>query len=131
LSRVAAASLLSEYTLGAAAIARAFTSYTGALINGNADLLRVPLGSEYFMLDIPALLIVMALCALLAFGTKAGAHFNSAVTIGNLLVIAFVLATGLPHFDVKNFSPFLPMGLRGTFSGASKVPLISIIAEFF
>ena len=121
--RIGASNLLLEYTLSAAAVARSFTSYTGALISGNADLLRIPTGSKYFLIDFPALGITAALCALLAFGTQGGVRFNTAVTILNLVVIAFVLAAGVPHFDSDNFKPFLPLGVHGIFSGASKVCL--------
>ena len=41
--RIAATSLLLEYTLSNAAIARGFTSYAGALLADNAAALRVPL----------------------------------------------------------------------------------------
>ena len=121
--RIGASNLLLEYTLSAAAVARSFTSYTGALINGDADLLRIATGSKYFLVDFPALGVTAALCTLLAFGTQGGVRFNTAVTILNLVVIAFVLAAGVPHFDSDNFKPFLPLGVHGIFSGASKVCL--------
>jgi amino acid transporter len=119
--RISATALLSEYTLASAAIARAFTSYTGSLISGDANALRIDPGSKYFLIDLPALLLIVGICAILAIGTQSGAHFNTTVTIGNLLVILFVLSTGLPHFQASHFVPFMPMGLQGAFSGASKV----------
>jgi APA family basic amino acid/polyamine antiporter len=125
---VAASNLLLEYTLSGAAIARSFTSYTGALVNGEANLLRISMGSEYFLLDLPALGAVVSLSVLLAAGTRGGAAFNTGVTILNLAVIVFVFFAGIPHFKWSNFRPFLPFGMRGAFSGASKVP--SSIALF-
>lgn len=119
--RISATSLASEYALSAAAIARAFTSYAGSLVAGEADFFRISTGSEYCLIDIPALLLVGVLCGVLAAGTQSGARFNTIVTGGNLVVIAFVLATGLPHLQPTYFVPFMPMGIRGTFSGASKV----------
>ena len=119
--RVGASNLLLEYTLSAAAIARSFTSYAGALLRGDANLLRVPLGSALFQLDVPALLIIVALSGLLAAGTRGGARFNTAVTLLNLAVIAFVFCAGVPRFRGSHFRPFLPLGIRGAFSGASKV----------
>eukprot|EP00892_Ulva_mutabilis_P003914 jgi/Ulvmu1/1895/UM012_0053.1 len=124
---IAAASLLLEFTLSSAAVARAFTSYTGALVALDADLLRVPLtaadsgAGAALQLDVPAAAAVAALAALLAVGTRGGAAFNTAVTAANLAVIVFVLATGVPHFTPANFVPFMPLGLRGCFTGASKV----------
>jgi hypothetical protein len=119
--RIGASNLLLEYTLSAAAVARSFTSYTGALINGDADLLRIATGSKYFLVDFPALGVIIALCALLAIGTQGGFRFNTAITILNLVIIGFVFAAGVPHFKASNFKPFLPLGVQGIFSGASKV----------
>ena len=127
--RIGASNLLLEYTLSAAAVARSFTSYSGALISGNADALRLPTGSPLFLIDIPALLIIIALSLLLGGGTQSGARFNTAVTIVNLVVIGFVFAAGAPHFERGNFEPFFPLGLRGAFSGASKV--CSLCFAFF
>ena len=119
--RVSATTLASEYTLSAAAVARAFTSYAGSLVAGEADFFRISTASEYFLIDIPALLLVCVLCGVLAAGTQSGTRFNTVVTIGNLVVIVSVLATGLPHLKPANFVPFMPMGVRGALSGASKV----------
>jgi basic amino acid/polyamine antiporter, APA family len=124
--RISATSLASEYVLSAAAIARAFTSYAGSLVKGDADFFRISTGSEYFLIDVPALFIVFLLCGVLAAGTRSGALFNTIVTLANMLVIAFVLSTGLPHLKPKHFVPFLPMGVRGAVSGASRVRLLHL-----
>ena len=122
LFRLTATSLLLEYTLSSAAIARAFTSYAGSLLSLDAGLLRIPLSppapipapSAPLQLDLPALAAVAALAALLA-------AFNACINVANLAVILFVFASGLPHFTPAHFSPFMPLGLRGTISGSSKV----------
>lgn len=129
LFRLTATSLLLEYTLSSAAIARAFTSYAGSLLSLDAGLLRIPLSppapipapSAPLQLDLPALAAVAALAALLAAGTHGSSAFNTAATAANLAVILFVFASGLPHFTPAHFSPFMPLGLRGTISGSSKV----------
>lgn len=128
--RIAATSLLLEYTLGTAAVARAVTSYSGALLAGDAAALRLPLssgaegGRAVLQLDLPALAAIVALAGVLAAGTRGSAALNTAVNIANLLVILFVLATGLPYFQLTNFVPLMPMGMRGAVAGASKVSCI-------
>lgn len=107
--------------MGGAAIARSLTSYTGALLADNTELMRIATRSRYFILDVPALGAVAALSAVLAWGTQGGARFNATVTVVNLAVILFVLVTGLPRFEAANFKPFLPFGVRGIGAGASKV----------
>lgn len=88
-------------------------------------MLRIQTGSKLFLVDVPALVVVVALSVLLGTGTKFGMHFNTAVTLLNLAVIVFVFVAGVPHFTASNFSPFFPLGLRGAFSGASKVCIMS------
>ena len=110
------------YTLGTAAAARGITSYAGALLAADAGLLRVPLAARSALqLDLPALAAVAALAALLAVGTRGSSAFNACINVANLAVILFVIVTGLPYFKAANFVPFMPMGVRGTIAGASKV----------
>ena len=115
-----------EYTLSAAAVARACSSYTATLFGADPNVMRISLGSvKEFSLDLFALAVVFCLCGLLSAGTQIGARFNNVVTGINIVVIVFVICAGLPHFDVDNFTPFTPFGISGIFTGASQVRLSS------
>lgn len=118
--RIASTNLMLDYTLGGAAVARSFTSYAGALLAGDADLLRIATGSELFKIDAPALVATMAICVVLGLGTHGSSAFNGAVTAMSLAVIAFVFVAGLLHFDGSKLRPFAPLGARGVLAGASK-----------
>ena len=112
--------LLLEYTLSVSAVARGFTSYFATAVGLRPDDLRVPVGPV--RLDFPALGSIGLLCALLAYGTRESARFNSAVTGMNLVVICFIMGVGFPlGFKASTLTPFAPMKARGVFGGASRV----------
>ena len=120
LCRVASTNLVLDYTLGAAAVARSFTSYAGALLAGNADLLRIATASPLVKIDVPALVVTLALCAVLGRGMHGSSAFNMAITALSIVVILFVFVAGLTQFDGGNLRPFAPQGARGVLSGASQ-----------
>ncbi len=114
-----ACDLILEYTLSAAAVAKGFTAYLAALIGISTSSLRLERG--IFSLDIPAAAAVMLLSLVLARSMASSSHLNNIVSGINVVLIIFVVAAGLPHANVQNYTPFAPFGVRGIFSGASVV----------
>jgi len=108
-----------EYTISAAAVARGWTSYAATLVGLPSNAFR--LGRGMVQLDILALLNVFAQAGLLCVGMRESSNFNIVVNVVNLCCIAFVLLAGASEVDHANYSPFLPYGVSGIFSGASIV----------
>lgn len=73
------------------------------------------------ILNLPALLIVLALTALLVVGIQESARFNAAMVIVKLAVVLFVIVAGAPHIDTANWDPFLPYGIPGVLKGAAYI----------
>jgi len=70
----------------------------------------------------PLSVIIIILCSVvLVFGVKDSARFNLVITTINLCTILFVIILGAFYVDIKNWDPFLPLGISGAFSGAGTV----------
>jgi basic amino acid/polyamine antiporter, APA family len=115
--------LVLEYTVGAAAVSIGWSAYF-------SDFLRSGLGIEIpkalhasphagGIVDLPAMLIVLLVTALLIRGTSESNTFNQIVVGIKLVVVAFFIIVGVGHINQANWHPFLPFGVSGVFAGAS------------
>jgi amino acid transporter len=77
-----------------------------------------------YSLDFPAALLTGAIIALLVYGMKETARFNTAVTIVSLAVVGFVIVVGGLAVEPENWEPFAPNGGVGlyTLSSVSVAP---------
>ncbi len=73
--------------------------------------------------NLPALLIVLAITALLVVGIRESATFNASMVIVNLSVILLVIGLGATYVEPKNWTPFLHKdhGWRGIPLGAAHI----------
>lgn len=114
---------------GAASVARAWSGYLDALLDGaisNATIsitgeLHETLLSRYP--DVLAFLICIVASLILAVGVKTSAYINNGLTILNLLVITLVIFLGFYYADINNWAPshggFMPYGFSGVMAGAA------------
>jgi len=91
-----------------------------ALLNYSSTALPVIAGHS-IAIDLPALLIVIALTVLLIYGIRESARTNTAIVITKLAVVTFVIAFGAFMVHPTNWHPFLPKGIGGMMSGAAIV----------
>src|SRR5262245_50039930 len=84
-----------------------------------------PATHEWFLtgaiLNLPALLVVLALTVLLVIGISESARFNAAMVILKVAVVLFVIVAGAPQIDVSNWHPFMPYGMAGVLKGAAYI----------
>lgn len=71
--------------------------------------------------NLPALLIVAAVTAILVYGIRESAQTNTAIVIIKVAVVVFVIAFGAFMVHPANWHPFAPNGLGGVMSGAAIV----------
>ncbi|MEU2081756.1 amino acid permease [Streptomyces albus] len=116
--------LLLEYTAIVAVVAIAVSGYFSYILE------RVGIDLPHWMLGAPGTgsghrvdLFAALLCLLLAFvlsrGTKEAARFETVLVAVKLGIVALVVAAGAFHISAGHFSPFLPYGLGGAFTGAA------------
>ncbi|PKA51647.1 Cationic amino acid transporter 5 [Apostasia shenzhenica] len=121
---IAAANILLEALVGAAGLARSWTSYFATLIGREPDALRihVPALAEGFNLLDPIAVVVLISCsAFAALGTQRTSILNWIASILTTGVIFFVICAGFAKANTSNLSPFFPFGAPGVFRAAAVV----------
>lgn len=116
--------LLLEYGVACSAVAIGWSGYaTNALhaigIDLPAALITDP--SSGGIINLPAMLVVFAITALLAIGVRESTRFNSIMVFIKFAVIALFIVLVIPNFDIRNWEPFLPFGWQGVINGAALI----------
>jgi basic amino acid/polyamine antiporter, APA family len=118
--------LVLEYAIGAAAVAVGWSGYLRVILEGlgihlpNA-LTHAPGSYPGAIIDLPALLIVLLITAVLYVGISESARFNSIIVAVKLLVIGMVIVVGAFFVRPANWRPFAPMGWEGVMRGAAVI----------
>ena len=79
------------------------------------------IGSFHLVADIPALLIIILITALVYRGMKESRNASNLMVVIKLAIILLVIAVGIFYVDTKNWSPFAPEGMTGMLKGISAV----------
>ncbi len=114
---------------------RGFESAKVALLSGNT-LSELPtltqtgynawmnapsIGNFRFIVDIPAVTIVLLITRLVYIGIKESRNASNAMVVVKLAVILLVIAVGVFYIDTENWNPFVPNGIPGILQGVSAV----------
>ncbi|HWW25596.1 MAG TPA: amino acid permease [Caulobacter sp.] len=113
-------SLILEYTLVCAAVAVGWSAHAQGLFQMAGfppALLAGP--HQGGVVNLPAVIISMAVAGLLALGTKESATVNMVLVVIKIAALAVFVALCLPAFDASHFTPFMPQGfVAHTVAGA-------------
>lgn len=135
-------SVSGQYILSASTVAVGWSGYFKSFLKGIG--LRVPeslSGAPFLyevghgwslsgsLIDLPAILLVIFIGAMIAIGIKAAARFNNAMVVFKLCTVALFIIIGIAHIDPSNWSPFIPentghfgdFGVSGIFRAAGLV----------
>ncbi len=122
------------FAMSAASVASGWSRYVQSLLTaGGASLppaLReVPLGFGANgptwtggVVDLPALLIALAITAIAVRGIRTGVAMNGAVLAIKLLVLGLFVGIGATVIHPENWQPFAPLGWGAAFSGDGRPP---------
>jgi len=115
--------LLLEYAVCIAAVAIGWSGYMVSLfesvgIHLPAALVNAP-GVQGGVINLPAMLIIAAITALLIRGVSESAKFNNVIVGIKLVVILLFICIGVFHVHPSNWTPFMPYGWNGVFKGAA------------
>jgi APA family basic amino acid/polyamine antiporter len=124
--------LILEYAVGSMTVAAGWSGYVTGLLTSNhvpipPALSNGPFDSPAGIINLPAVLIVLVITAILIRGTKESARTASALVILKVAVVFFVIFAGffLVGVNPGNFNAgglgFLPFGFQGVFTGAALV----------
>jgi basic amino acid/polyamine antiporter, APA family len=118
--------LILEYAVGAAAVAVGWSGYlrvilTGIGINLPAALTHAPGSAPGAIIDLPALLIVLVISAILVAGISESARLNSIIVAIKLAAVGIVILVGIFYVRPANWRPFAPFGWHGIMKGAAVI----------
>jgi APA family basic amino acid/polyamine antiporter len=118
--------LVIEYAVAASTVASGWSGYFGKILGQLGVHIPVALSTGFFaghggFLNVPALLIILAVSALLVVGVRESTAFNSIIVVLKTAVILFVIAAGVGYVEPVNWSPFMPFGWHGVVAGAGLV----------
>jgi APA family basic amino acid/polyamine antiporter len=118
--------LILEYGVGSAAVATGWAYYFLRLletlgIQFPPFLAADPILTEGAWLNLPALVIVLILTAVLVTGIRQSAGFNAFMVAVKIAIVLFVIVVGAFFVQSANWKPFAPFGVSGIVSGAAYV----------
>ena len=119
--------LILEYAVGSMTVAVGWSGYFQRIL-ADAFGIHLPawmsaspdpaIGS---LVNVPAILIVLAIMVLLVIGVRESARFNAAMVAVKLAAVAFFIVVGAGYVRPENWSPFMPYGFSGVMTGAAVV----------
>jgi amino acid transporter len=92
---------------GASVVAQGWSAYLGVFLGKLG--IKIPEAVAYgSSFDLPALLLVAVLTALVAKGIKESMRVNLVLVAIKLFVVLFVIIAGIGFINTANYSPFIP-----------------------
>lgn len=116
--------LILEYTVGASTVASGWSAYfIGLLKAGGIELPKylTAVPADGGVVNLPAIVIVAILTALLVSGSKESAKVNKILVFIKVGAVLLFLFLATPHVNTANWSPFMPFGWSGVAGGAAIV----------
>jgi basic amino acid/polyamine antiporter, APA family len=122
--------LLLEWGLAAAAVSVGWGQYFNDMLDSLAgatlpdSIVRAP--GEGGIVNVPAVVVVLAATTLLIIGVKESVRVNTAMVFVKVGILGFFIVLGATAFDAAHFSPFATGGVGGTVSAAAVIFLAYI-----
>lgn len=124
--------LILEYAVGSMTVAIGWSGYMQKLLSGAGIHLPVWMSaapgttdaagnSIGALINLPAVLIVLAITVLLVIGVQATAKANAIMVSIKLVAIVFFIAVGASYVKPENWEPFFAYGWQGTMAAAAVV----------
>jgi basic amino acid/polyamine antiporter, APA family len=115
--------LILEYLVIVAAVAVGWSGYLVNLLSSLGLILPAalinPPGLHGGIINLPAVLIIVLITALLIWGVRESSQFNTGIVAIKLFVIMLFIGIGINYINPLNYQPFLPYGWSGVFTGAA------------
>jgi APA family basic amino acid/polyamine antiporter len=118
--------LILEYAVGSMTVAVGWSGYFQRILAGfgvalPAWMSAAPGVAPGALINLPAVLITLAIMVLLVVGVRESARFNAAMVAIKLAAVLFFIAVGATYVKPENWSPFMPYGFPGVMTGAAVV----------
>ena len=116
--------LLLEYGVDAATISIGWSGYAQSSLAAMGVNIPHALLTDPFhgvIVNLPAMVIIFIIAAILSIGVKESAKFNKVMVVIKLSVIALFIGISAFYFDPAKWKPFLPFGVQGIVNGAGLI----------
>ncbi|SFL54731.1 amino acid permease [Rugamonas rubra] len=120
--------LLLEYGLATSAVSVGWSGYFQSLLSGFGLHLPTALTAAPgsvpgvdTLFNLPALLIMLFLTAMLSWGVRESARMNGIMVAIKVSVVILFIVVGAGHVEPANWKPFMPFGMNGVMSAAALV----------
>lgn len=118
--------LMLEYVMAISAVSTGWSAYFQSLLAGfhihlPAILTSAPSVGKGGLIDLPAVLIILSITALVSKGVKESIKFNNMMVFVKLAVILLFIVVGIWYVKPDNWVPFAPFGIQGIVTGAATV----------
>jgi APA family basic amino acid/polyamine antiporter len=120
--------LLLEYGLATSAVSVGWSGYFQSLLSGFGIAIpqaftaapgALPGVTTYF--NLPALVIMLVLTAMLSRGVRESARVNNVMVVIKMVVVLLFIVVGVKHVVPANWHPYAPFGGKGVMSAAAVV----------
>ncbi|MFC6881978.1 MULTISPECIES: amino acid permease [Actinomadura] len=123
--------LILEFALAAAVVSVGWSGYAVSLL-GDAgitvpDAIAGPPGEAGGVVNVPAMVLVAAVSALLVLGVKISSRFNAVIVTVKVFVVLLVIVAGLFFVKGSNYSPFIPPSESTPAVEGGAAPLIQVL----
>jgi APA family basic amino acid/polyamine antiporter len=123
--------LILEFAIGAAAVSVGWSGYLAQMLSDIGVTLPSALVGEEAVFNIPAVVVVLAMMAVLIFGIKLSSRFTAVVVAVKVAIVLLIIAVGVFYVEGDNYTPFVPPA-QPTPEGASGLdaPLVQSLFGF-
>lgn len=126
--------LILEYTVVCSVVAVGWSGYAAGFIHSLGwgvpeALLAGPAAGG--VINLPAIVIALAVAALLALGSRESATVNLVLVVVKLVALAAFVALAVPAFSADNFEPFAPHGFGAKEMEGAKYGMMGAAAVIF
>ena len=118
--------LLLEYGLATAAVSTGWSGYFVSLLEGLGIHIPTALTGAYnpdagTYVNLPAIIMVVAIASLLTIGIKESARLNTIMVFIKVAAILLFIVVGVFYVEPANWTPIMPFGVSGVLTGAALV----------
>ena len=118
--------LILEYAVGSMTVAIGWSGYFQRILAGFGLHLPVwmsaaPTAAPGAVINLPAIVIVLIITAILVIGVRESARFNAIMVSIKLAAILFFIVVGARYVKPANWAPFAPYGWSGIMAAAAVV----------
>ena len=119
--------LILEMFLGASVVAQGWSAYLDVFLRQIGIIL--PEAIAYGgVVDVPAILLVLVLGALMTLGIKESLRVNLVLVAVKLFIVLFVIIAGIMFINPDNYSPFVPPSAPTEGASGLTQPLLSFLS---